>query len=62
MSDIKNITDQLDLFASEMVISIKNLQDEYKLTFDQSVKVIELTIKNMQNEIEWQTLRNKVRR
>ena len=53
MSYMNELTDQTYAWATEMYCHIKQLRKDYKLDFDEAVKIMELTLGNMSVSIEW---------
>ena len=47
------ISDQTEAYADSMASQIIDLQNKYKITFKQACKVMELTLKDIQNDVEW---------
>lgn len=50
MSEINNITDQIGGFASEVAEAIKSVEKQ-GFTIEQSIKIVELAIKDMEVEV-----------
>ncbi len=51
MAQIENVSDQLETYAFEVASIIEELMEKYDYSFDESAKVVELTIKDMTNDV-----------
>ncbi len=51
MNEIKNVTDQIELYSFEVADIIRSVRKEYNLTWEEARQVVEMGINDMKVEV-----------